>query len=230
MNAKGETRDERLWCAVILQALEDAVSESAKRDADRQHARQWLTQHNANFDDVCALAGVEPEHVRTFASLHIDKHDRALRRVTKKMRGPRRGPRSGKKYEAHGKRLTIMEWSERLGVGMRSLRSRLAMGWPHERVFTKALVPHGHFGTSYEAHGARLTLIEWSDRLGIKVATLKSRLRYGWLHERVFATRDVASKQQSAPGVDRDFQSDAGDRWGEARAGFAQNRDFSPCQ
>ncbi len=58
-----------LWVSVIARAVLDAVghahgnkSPGATRAAQRA-ARQWLTDNSADFRNVCALAGVDPEAI-----------------------------------------------------------------------------------------------------------------------------------------------------------------------
>jgi len=59
-----------LWCAVILNALNDAGgtyiggSASATVSRLRREARDWLTVPNGDFDAVCHLAGLDPEAAR----------------------------------------------------------------------------------------------------------------------------------------------------------------------
>lgn len=75
-------RDERLWAAVITQAIADAtmsVSEpkpgasrvrllelAAKRQA-KQEARDWLLNDEDDFEAVCASADMCPSSVRAYA-------------------------------------------------------------------------------------------------------------------------------------------------------------------
>lgn len=58
--------EQALWRAVILQALVDAVSQSAKDDTMRlrQEARRWLLLKGDDFDQVCHLAGYAPDYIR----------------------------------------------------------------------------------------------------------------------------------------------------------------------
>ena len=58
--------EQALWRAVILQALEDAVSHS-KRARDRHlktEARYWLEGTHPDFVTVCDLAGFHPPQIR----------------------------------------------------------------------------------------------------------------------------------------------------------------------
>lgn len=61
---------EHLWRAVISQAIADATQPlSTKRLSqrmDQQRCREWFTRPNRDFRDVCELAGLDPERVRTY--------------------------------------------------------------------------------------------------------------------------------------------------------------------
>lgn len=65
--ARGE---QALWTAVITQALMDAASRSAKHDAKREKSRaeDWLGTFDDDFQDVCDLAGLDPDYVITRAT------------------------------------------------------------------------------------------------------------------------------------------------------------------
>lgn len=62
-NRHGETQ---LWCAVILNAIEEAQGFVAGGPDPRisDSARSWLTQSNRDFNTVCHLAGLDPVAVR----------------------------------------------------------------------------------------------------------------------------------------------------------------------
>lgn len=51
-----------------------------------------------------------------------------------------------KRYQANGRNLTLREWSYKLGISEKTLRSRLSARWPYERVFTSRRYNdwHGH--------------------------------------------------------------------------------------
>jgi len=70
--------EESLWKAVITQALMDAGSNSAKREArvDRARAISWLSGRSCDFLTVCSIAGLEPEYV-------IERAGQALKRGCK---------------------------------------------------------------------------------------------------------------------------------------------------
>lgn len=60
-----------LWVAVLLTAIADAHGKSTApvghADACRAEARQWFERGGRDFEDVCALAGADPEMVRRVA-------------------------------------------------------------------------------------------------------------------------------------------------------------------
>ena len=62
----------RLYCAVILQAVIDATSEpkTIQQQIDRDRARAWFFASAGTtaqaYEEICLLADVEPERLRTF--------------------------------------------------------------------------------------------------------------------------------------------------------------------
>lgn len=66
INSKADLRknnnspETALWQAVIIQALEDATSNSNKKrfKLHKRRAREWLTDSNYDLRKVCVLAGV----------------------------------------------------------------------------------------------------------------------------------------------------------------------------
>ena len=65
-----------LWRAVITQALMDAASSSKKRYyiAERAKARAWLKGNTEDFIEVCELADLDPEYVKTQAKIAISRN------------------------------------------------------------------------------------------------------------------------------------------------------------
>jgi hypothetical protein len=98
--------EQALWCAVILQALEDAVSRSSKSQDKFHQARalHWLTTPSADFLMVCDCAGYHPGKLRK-------QIKRALANRCKWRTSP----------EAQGK-----EPAARLPASQRKLRAKLA--------------------------------------------------------------------------------------------------------
>ncbi|MGJ3264870.1 MAG: hypothetical protein ACFE0R_16715 [Salinarimonas sp.] len=128
--------DERaLWLAVYKQALEDACSTSSVKRADkraaaersRTEALEWLTTPSADFDRVCALAGIEPCQARSFAERTIAANDK------------RSSPRG--LVEHNGERRTLDEWARLTGIGRGTLAYRLRTGWPIARALTEPVPP-----------------------------------------------------------------------------------------
>lgn len=119
-------RDRAIWLAVIAQALDDATMiRAAIKPAVRAQARAWLTTMGADFREVCALAGMEPERLRVVAEQRIAEAGdskcatRVVERVT---------------YQ--GESLTISQWAKRTGLPDLTIRGRLRLGWNAERALT----------------------------------------------------------------------------------------------
>lgn len=63
-----------LWRAVIMQAVTDALSGSAKGESISwaAQARAWLTGNSAYFQEVCVMAGLDPHFVMTRTAVIIE--------------------------------------------------------------------------------------------------------------------------------------------------------------
>lgn len=55
--------ERRLWCAIVLQQIQDARSTSPSLSLERHTARQWLTLSNQSFRLACDYAGLCPYEV-----------------------------------------------------------------------------------------------------------------------------------------------------------------------
>lgn len=66
-----------LWRAVITQALDDATMFGSTNKAKLaiSQARSWLLSPNQHFNEVCALADLEPSRVRMLARKRIAEAD-----------------------------------------------------------------------------------------------------------------------------------------------------------
>lgn len=96
------------------------------------------------------------------------------------------------RIEHAGRSLTLAEWARELGMSQFAVAARLRRGWtagemaekpPNSyRVETKWMGP-------ISALGKTLTVHEWSERVGVKVSTIKSRVDlYGWSIEQALST------------------------------------------
>jgi lambda repressor-like predicted transcriptional regulator len=99
-----------------------------------------------------------------------------------------------KLYTAHGKTLTIAQWSEETGISVGTLRFRLAHGWTMEDAVTRPVgsrlkdtpdEQRKRIGASrgYTALGKTMTIEQWSEETGLPASTIRNRLRQGWLEE-----------------------------------------------
>ncbi|HVI28107.1 hypothetical protein [Hansschlegelia sp.] len=146
-------RDRTLWLAVISQALEDAtIVRSNVSDIDRQQARSWLTAMSADYREVCALAGLEPDHLRGHAERLISQvdagtrehHQRpALKRSASRSATPRvqtervRKSTAGASLTFNGRTQILKFWASELGIPVHVIRSRVQYGWPADRILTE---------------------------------------------------------------------------------------------
>ncbi|WJR76009.1 hypothetical protein [Bradyrhizobium sp. NP1] len=119
--------EQALWRAVIDQAITDASGKMKCKEFDRAQALDWLLKPNRNFNEVCALADLEPDHVRAAARKAIEKY---------RSKSPRK--HSGAKlYEFNGRTLNIQGWVNEIGCSYSSLYARLViLGWTIEAAVT----------------------------------------------------------------------------------------------
>lgn len=131
-----------LWRAVITQALTDACNDNKGAALDRQQARAWLLGDSSDFQEVCALALLEADHVRRLAVQRIEDHENPKPKPIKQPDPTKRG--KSIVYTFDGKSMTLKEWSEHIGVRVGTLQNRLARGEPLQNVFNPIIRPRGH--------------------------------------------------------------------------------------
>lgn len=148
---------QRLWQEVLYTAIEDALigsndsgtSEQAKRSATYR-ARSYLTKPNADFNQVCSLAGLDPNAVRDAMRKRLSKapsidelFDDTSARSSKK----------NPHLSYLGQTLTIQQWADRTGLPKSTISSRLKLDWTVERTLSEPLRrgvrpnPRGSLGT-----------------------------------------------------------------------------------
>jgi hypothetical protein len=128
-----EDKDQKLWEAVIMQAIRDATlsMNSNSLQLAKQKARDWLTKPNGDFEAVCSLADLQPHHVRAAAQQLIAESDRRAHSDKPSRRGGK-----ARLITFNNLTLTFNQWSERCGVDAQTLRVRLHKGWSIERTLT----------------------------------------------------------------------------------------------
>lgn len=74
--------ESRLMQAVIVNAIYDAIGRTGAGGTPQEKdiARRWFAQSSADFQEVCLIAGFDPEQVRSAALLFIDAHAAGPRR------------------------------------------------------------------------------------------------------------------------------------------------------
>ena len=90
---------------------------------------------------------------------------------------------SPKRYPYLGDMLSLRVISELTGIPTETLRARLRYGIPLDKAFTdedlRIVRCKGLAVIRVDYHGEELTLLELSERTGIKRATLATRYRFG---------------------------------------------------
>lgn len=226
--------EQSLWRAVLLQAVQDAMSgvESARAKGDKiaatQAARDYITTPSTGMNMVCILADLEPNAVREAMAKRIA----AAPAPQDLFNGSRRRDKSNLQTLTHkGETLSLPEWSDRTGVPLPTIKQRVKKRCIAERILTPhspaAPKPVKRNGTQARAktltfNGKTKTVKEWSLITGVSVFTLNFRIRAGWCPERILNTpaRPRGTKapgiQAGAPGVGEDFAGAQGTGGGTA--------------
>jgi len=129
LHLKDLNADRQLWCAVILQQIEDATSSYVRGATNRRQsnklrdeARSWLVEPSADFDQTCNLAGLNPVCVRKSAIEQITKSDQ------------RDGARDVRTVTFDGVTRSLGEWSKVIGIPAAVLHHRFKNGLSPEEV------------------------------------------------------------------------------------------------
>lgn len=95
-----------------------------------------------------------------------------------------------------GLSLTISEWSGRTGIAYHTIKVRLRKGWSVERALTEPThTTPGPTPRLIEFNGEKLSVPQWSERLGIHEDTIRGRLWKGWPVEKALTTGRAQGKR-----------------------------------
>ncbi|MHB2165730.1 hypothetical protein [Alsobacter sp. R-9] len=194
--AESSTNDESpelaLWCAVIRQAVSDAVDSVASDSvsaAARQKARVWFVRKGKDFREVCTLAGVDPDQVHAAMTKRIADADgitieEALARYNPRPEHKRlnvdfnapapehkRGPH-GRTITYAGRTLTVSQWAAVTGLNRKTIAERLDAGLSLDEVFSERIIR----GEPYTFNGRTLTANQWAAELGISERIIRHRI------------------------------------------------------
>jgi hypothetical protein len=228
MSLEYDVGNEKLWAAVIQQALDDATSQYLEPRIINE-AREWFTIPNRNFVEVCEYAGMDFAKVRIAASKIIARHDAFPVSINAKQ---------PKYYEHESQNLTLRQWAEFKGMPARLLSNRLKNGWSFERTITtpcyvKSTLPYSGklqqgWAKTYECEGRTLSLNEWSAIKSVSYFVLYKRLHSGWTIERALNTpllprnrkrprpskKSIHTAPNTKAGVGQNLQENVWDRRG----------------
>lgn len=161
--------EQKLWHEVLLRQVEDAlhgptgVNGKAHRIAVVEAARALLTKRSQSLTTLCYLAGMEPDAVVSAMRKKIGNAPSPAElaggtRTNRASLIPRPDKPKAKlvKYEDRlitysGKTLTMREWSERTGIPVKNIATRLRQDWSIERALTQ---PMGKRNRGWGATGA----------------------------------------------------------------------------
>lgn len=179
-HGKTNTREYKIW-AHIVQRCTNPKRVQYHRYGGRgiKICERWRNDFAAFFEDM----GPAP-----FPDAQIDRKDNDghyepgnCRWVT---------PTENKRNRANAVRLThgdltlsLGEWSERLGVHIRALKTRYYRGWTPDEIISgkKSTAPPPRKTARWIEHdGQRKTLTEWASEIGVPMKKLHGQLSRGW--------------------------------------------------
>ena len=196
----------------IARAVSPGKSEEAK--ADRQNARSWLMDGNTGFEQVCCQADMNPDTIREIANAKIaafEKHMDCLR--------PDHNAYIDGEITRNGKTQSIADWSKELGLNKHTLRGRLNRGSSIERALTPGRLPlnwstQSRLEKTFTFKGKTKTLQGWSKETGIKLQTLRHRIRSGWTVEDALG-KGLSKKGDRKKLIDYDGLSLTYEQWAQ---------------
>lgn len=129
-----------LWQQVLTQAVEDAIqgvkiagkSASVRADYVRK-TRDYLTVPNKDFNEVCHLAGMDPQAFRERVARMIAAAPSPEELADAEVQ-------SSRMITFNGRTLSLQAWSRELGITYQTLQNRLNKGWSIERALTEPVI------------------------------------------------------------------------------------------
>lgn len=109
------------------------IKDAIERPLNKLHGKNYIYVNY--FGEEKSLLEISKETGISYNALK-DKYRKGLSIENEVMKYKENGNSFEKKYEFDGKKLTILEWSEELGVSKDCLRGRIKSGKPYEKVFT----------------------------------------------------------------------------------------------
>lgn len=89
----------------------------------------------------------------------------------------------------NGESMCVADWSRRIGISAGTIFARLNKGWDIERTLKQPVEVHSRsrfHNITY--NGETMNVAQWARKIGIKVGTLRARLRKGWDIEKALTT------------------------------------------
>jgi hypothetical protein len=201
------TPEQTLWCEVLTIATTEAVEgvsslgygSATSRAVAMDRARRYITVPNADFNQVCHMAGLDPIAVRE----HVSRKIANAPSVTAARTKPGRSGRVGKSITHNGEAHTAAGWADIIGISTSTINLRLRKGWTIEAMLAtprliaapkpkrepKPAPKASHRPAQLHTHnGQTLKLADWAKIVGISLSTLCMRKRMGWTVEAMLTT------------------------------------------
>tara|TARA_R100000935_G_C2841561_1_gene171406 strand:- start:10094 stop:11014 length:921 start_codon:yes stop_codon:yes gene_type:complete len=183
------TPEQAIWTEVLYAAVTDAIegvasvgySGDTSRANATERARSYITTPNADFNQVCTMAGLDPVAVREHVSRKIANAPTPAELAVINHTLVQTLTHNGQTH-------SIAEWSTITGVSGEAIRKRIKNGWTVEDTLATAVgqrikaapkAPHRPAQTLTH-NGQTRTIIEWANVIGVAHTTIHMRLRKGW--------------------------------------------------
>ena len=112
-----------LWCEVLMMAITDATNgiceapTQAARISAVERARRFLTNPNADFNELCYLAGVDPQATRERLVKQITQAPDPDTLASRDGRSHHRRSSRSRKYKEHGRPGVVSNFKATNGTG-----------------------------------------------------------------------------------------------------------------
>lgn len=193
----GDQREYRIWLHMKTRCDPDRKDYETKNYSQRGIlcCDRWLN----SFVDFISDMGNPPTQLHTLDRIDGSKgyYPENCRWAT--MREQSNNRRGNRVITFNGESMTLQQWSEKVGIKRETIAARLNKGKTVEAALTLSVATRPlNRGCDYHNHrignrviefgGVKLTLQQWSKKLGIKRECLATRLNRGWSVERAITT------------------------------------------
>ena len=151
---------------------------------------RWRNSFEAFIDDM----GRRPTPKHTLERLDVNGDYRPTNCVWATHTQQMRNRTDSVRWTFAGRTMTMAAWAEALGIPENRLACRKRAGWPIERILSEPANTRPNV-RRLTIDGVTLRLAQWARLHGIKPATAKKRISYGWSPLRAVTTLVAHSRR-----------------------------------